>query len=77
MAHLEPTVLEQLVVRAQHYADLERASILDAWAEVSECAGDLSLFRIDVLVWQVATVIHERRNRPVAAAAGVAAAVRG
>jgi len=76
MGRFDPTALEQLMISAQQYAQLERAAILDAWAEVSECAGGLSLFRIDGLVWQVASVIHERRNRPAAAAAGVVAALR-
>jgi N-glycosylase/DNA lyase len=72
LGYFDPQALEQLMVGAQRVANLERTTILSGWAGVSAYADDLSVLRIDGLLWQVATQIHELRDRPAMAAASVA-----
>lgn len=45
----------------------EKEKILAAWAHVSEEARNLSLFRIDSLVWQVGESIFKNRRAPAVA----------
>jgi N-glycosylase/DNA lyase len=59
--------LEKTLRTIESSLEVARDSVLDAWAAVSESAGDLSLLRIDSLVWQVAEPIFQMRGNTSAA----------
>lgn len=60
-----------------HYASTNTGEIIAAWAQVSDQAQGVSLFRIDSLIWQVAGATYMCRSSPSAARSRIRATVEG
>ncbi len=64
--------LDPLLGQGEYYVQRARQDVHAAWATVAASAGNLSLFRIDNLIWQVAEIIFANRRRPADSAHAVA-----
>jgi N-glycosylase/DNA lyase len=67
--------LPELLQDATNVATAYHAHIVDAWRLVHEGVRDISLFRIDSLLWQVAELISENRGSRSEALARTASAL--
>lgn len=65
-----------LMSSANAWVSEQKEVVLDAWAEVARQPGEISLFRIDSLAWQLAEPIYVNRADRVAAVSAVGTILR-